>query len=261
MVNHARTLLLNVSGSAAVDPDLPGEEYVPPAFVALDWPAAMLRVRAALFGNDPDRAMLNYRLRQLMTAAHASVYAGRLPLLDPRVTYWPSDDTSLYSHALFRGVVEQLSGADCPLRLLGSRATTAACRLLHEWHVQTADGATVTATRLSPGRAVEEATNTGEPLRLPGGLQYAVTPGTPAAWRVRMLARPADSLADVVEAVTRLSSDDLDLVLAAGEENAGFARLWNDEGAAATDRLAGLTLALAYQADAVYRTGRPLWTH
>lgn len=257
MVNHVRTLLLNLRGGVPAEPDLPGEEYVPPGYVPPSLPAELLRVRAALFGADPDRAMLNYRLHQLLTAAHASAYAHFLTALDPRVSYLPL--ASLRAHPLFAGSVEQTTGTARALRLLGEPGSTDGRRLLHEWLVTT-DGATVTTTRIQPGRQTTTAADAGVPLTLPGGGQYLLATGGAAGWRVRALARPAVDLAGLPLEIDRLAEDDLSRLFSAGAGHEAFGNLWSDEGAPTPERLTGVVLALAYQTDAVWRTGRPLWT-
>ena len=65
MFNHIRTLLLNLPPVVAAS-GFPGEEIVPDTFQSLTLPGYLQTARAALFGTNPDRAMLNYRLRQFL---------------------------------------------------------------------------------------------------------------------------------------------------------------------------------------------------
>lgn len=85
MVNHLRTLLLNVSGDR--DYNVIGEEYVPRDFRAVRLSAAQQFVRERLFGAQPTRFTLNYRLRQLLTLLHSTDLAPFATDLDPRLTY------------------------------------------------------------------------------------------------------------------------------------------------------------------------------
>lgn len=84
MINHIRTLLLN---RTADDSTEIGDEYVPSSFRAKELTPRLAAIRATIFGATPDRLMLNYRLYQLMAAAHESSLAGMLTLADPRITY------------------------------------------------------------------------------------------------------------------------------------------------------------------------------
>ena len=80
MFNHARTLLMNLSGDAGdlYISDYPGDEMIPADYRAVALPTYLQVVRSRLFGVTPDRAMLNYRVAQGNGAAVA--YLGfRLP--------------------------------------------------------------------------------------------------------------------------------------------------------------------------------------
>lgn len=83
MFNHYRTLLANLA------PDAVGlaEEKIPAGFAPVRLPDAVTGFRRVVFGATPDRAMVNYRCRQLMAAVHASPLAEWVTKLDPRVAY------------------------------------------------------------------------------------------------------------------------------------------------------------------------------
>jgi len=91
MINHARTLLLNLSGVAAnrlVD----GYEYVPTTFKQITLPSGLNVIRGVLFGQQPDQRFLNLRARELLSYVHAiDGLAGYVKALDPRITYWPDN--------------------------------------------------------------------------------------------------------------------------------------------------------------------------
>src|SRR5581483_2043121 len=101
MTNHFRTLLLNLSGNIKPPGTYPGEEYVPPGFVAQWMPPNLQQVWNVLFGYSPDRAMVNYRLRQYMPLVHAAELEQYVLALDQRVTYWPLYDDSLFQLSTF----------------------------------------------------------------------------------------------------------------------------------------------------------------
>lgn len=96
MINHGRTLLLNVSGSN-YQPQYLGEEYIPPAFISLDMPSYLLTARRHIFGSRPERVFLNYRVRELLHTIHETELAEYLYALDPRVTYWPEPNPVFFN--------------------------------------------------------------------------------------------------------------------------------------------------------------------
>ena len=85
MINHARTLLLNRDGVG--HHGYVGEEYSPTEYHAVELPSFCHNVRLALFGQQPDWLMYNYRARELMQMLHATELAGFVTDLDSRVTY------------------------------------------------------------------------------------------------------------------------------------------------------------------------------
>ena len=95
MINHARTLLLNVSGASNQRQEL-GEEYIPANYAPLSLPSYLQRVRRILFGTAPDRYFLNFRVRELMAHLHQTELAEFVYALDPRVTYWPEPARPFY---------------------------------------------------------------------------------------------------------------------------------------------------------------------
>ena len=106
MFNHVRTLLLNRDADSAV---FPGEEAIPADFRPVTPPSYQQVLRAKLFGADPDKAMLNYRLRQYMTLLHATPLGHYVTDLDPRITYLPFG-TDLYAQGLFQPTIERVAG-------------------------------------------------------------------------------------------------------------------------------------------------------
>lgn len=86
MINHFRTLLLNVNGSVPMLNFL-AEEIVDPGFRALKLSTAITQVRRVLFGTEPDRHMLNIRARQLLALVHATPLIQHVTEFDERITY------------------------------------------------------------------------------------------------------------------------------------------------------------------------------
>ena len=85
MINHARTLLLNVE-PRTYNIDLLGEEFIP-EFSAITLPSYLERAHKILFGTDPDKVFLNFRAYELMSLIHRTELAEFAYALDPRVTY------------------------------------------------------------------------------------------------------------------------------------------------------------------------------
>ena len=79
MYNHARTLLMNLSGTDEVFPEYPGDELIPAEFQKLELTTAISALRSRLFGASPDRAMLNYRTNQYLQVRRA---CGRCHVVD-----------------------------------------------------------------------------------------------------------------------------------------------------------------------------------
>lgn len=108
MINHGRSLLLNVSGSR-YQPQYLGEEYIPPDFVSVSLPSYLQTARRILFGARPDRVFLNYRVRDLLHSIHETELAEYLYALDSRVTYWPEPDPVFFNQRKYARI-EQIAG-------------------------------------------------------------------------------------------------------------------------------------------------------
>jgi len=89
MINHYRTALLNIKGSNWPGLEYPGEELVDPLFSEKILPYHISTARRLIFGENPDRAYLNYRLKQITTLWHDSILNEAALDKDSRVTYWP----------------------------------------------------------------------------------------------------------------------------------------------------------------------------
>jgi len=88
MINHARTLLLNIFAQSA-DKQLAGYEYIPVEYRPFVLPQNLKTLRRILFGSQPDQRFLNLRARELMSYIHQTELAEYVYKLDRRVTYWP----------------------------------------------------------------------------------------------------------------------------------------------------------------------------
>lgn len=93
MINHARTLLMNLSPRRAdyVDGGYDGYEYISPTFKPVTLPPRLLTLRNLLFGTTPDSLFVGLRARELLSYIHQTELAEYVYALDPRVTYWPEE--------------------------------------------------------------------------------------------------------------------------------------------------------------------------
>jgi len=192
VLNHYRTLLLNLRP----DGEDVAEEKTPAAFTPVALPACVQAVRRVLFGAAPDRAMLNYRGRQLLRVVHATPLAEWVTKLDPRVAYALAG--GVVGAAAFVPVVTQVGGPAAALPVIGSPAAPDATGVMRlRYTVDVTSLATVTITRhTEPASAptVPFALTAGlsGPLELRGaGYAVRLTTDDPgSAWAVEVLLRP-----------------------------------------------------------------------
>lgn len=89
MINHIRTLLLNQSGSNSFGEDFPLEEYVPEGFRPAKMSGLCKNIWQTIFGKEPDRAYLNYRLFEIVRCLDTSDLSQHVTKFDSRITYDP----------------------------------------------------------------------------------------------------------------------------------------------------------------------------
>lgn len=255
MINHIRTLLLNVSGTNRLSYDSPGEQYVPPSFTARTLSIPLQRVRRCLFGNSPDRTMLNYRLQQFLALLHGNELEEFVLSPDPRVTYLPFTH-DLMDAVLHGAEVVQTAGTAKVFYVLGGYTPVESSgRLLQKWQVTVTDGTTVTVeTYDADGRTYTTTYSytvtdgLSSVLSLPGsGLSYRFESGTGSVWQVQVVSRPVVTMPQIVQnADSLLDASCYDALFSETEPYRTFKRLWetSDE---PPYRLSGLVLALAYR--------------
>lgn len=95
MINHARTLLLNIFAQSA-DKQLAAYEYIPVEYRPLVLPQSLTTLRRVIFGALPDQRFLNLRTRELIGYIHQTELAEYVYKLDNRVTYWPEPTTNSF---------------------------------------------------------------------------------------------------------------------------------------------------------------------
>jgi hypothetical protein len=263
MINHARTLLMNV-GSNKRQIGSPGEEYVP-SYRPKVLTSVLLAIRRILFGSDPDRLYLNYRLREYMTLLHSTELEEYILALDSRVTYYPTRD-DVFFPGTFVNTVTQVSGSSqLSLSLQGDPvANQQLGRASHTYRLAVVGSEQVKVNTLTTPLqedlvAVTVNNGLSSLIPLPGsGLTARIsTPDvlTTSVWLVEARVRPTRNMADVVTLLrTNLGATRLlELFGAAPEEPyKTFRNLWFDHPAAAY-QLGGLLLAVIYRTDAIQR--------
>lgn len=255
MINHIRTLLMNTPGNEAADAAFPGEEIVDPNYMPIVVPNDLQTIRNVLFDINPDRAMLNYRLRQYLTIIHTTEFDSYLTALDPRITYWPVNDSTMFHASSFGPTAVQVN---TPLKTLSFLNTFPplknASTLLQKWKLTVTDGSNLTIDNLTA-----PVKTTIVPYTLSSGVSNVIQlPNSPISirfengvgsiWFIQMLYRPLFELLDIITSLMKL-----DVVSNLSLFNGGsvepyktFANLWsnNEE---LLYRITGIILALAYR--------------
>ncbi len=210
MLNHARSLLANLEPLNSDDGAYLAEEIIDPTFVPLTaLPSSIAAVRQALYGSSPDREMINYRVRQIMTVLHAGPLVYWALALDPRVTYDTGEDPSLLDDSAFGAVVHQLSGSAAEPMIYGELfSPDSSGRVKREYLVDvvSSDLATVSDGVRNPGFTLSFDGDLTAPLPLAGsGLFVRLRSNQPgASWLITVKSRPTWQLGDIVEELALL---------------------------------------------------------
>lgn len=213
MINHFRTLLLNVDGSVPMTNFL-AEEIVDPEFKAVRLPTPLAQVRRVLFGSDPDRHMLNLRARQLLALVHATPLVEHVYAFDRRVTYGFKDDR-LVRPETWTPVVTRVAGFGT-VSVLGEpdRPDTLG-RVHHRYSLVVANPSTVTVEQLvKPFQKVDFdfTPNDRVPLAGSGCDARLSSDATGQEFTVDVFARPASDLSTVCDTLGRLGEPTLNYV-------------------------------------------------
>jgi hypothetical protein len=262
MINHVRTLLLNPA-SPGTSSSYIGDEFVPTGYAQLAIPSKFDRVRSIVFGIDADRAMLNYRLAEIMPMLHTTELEEFVLDLDPRVTYWPATKRGIFDEAFGVTVVPEHSTAGSYATIQELVQESVNGQLYEEWHVTVGAGNTFTIRRNSKPIS----TTTGS-FTLTGGLSEGISlqgsnllirlenPSNGDSYLVKSLKRPKHDLASVTEQLrTGMGAEtQAELFYRTSEPFKTFSNLWFDHEQLAY-RFGGLMLALAYRLDEL-RTGK-----
>lgn len=257
MINHARTLLMNVDGSAPF-PEYLAEEIVDPAYRALDLPTPLDQVRRVLFGADPDRHMRNYRCRQLLALAHATPLSPYLDRLDARRTY-AFASSAVVSPEPWEPKVTVVRGTGT-LGVLGDvEPPDATGRMYHSVLVSVdlpAVAAVERATRPFQKTLLDFAPSERLPLAGTGVDFRLASTETGQAYHVELLGRPRRDLGELADAATGLGEPVFNYLFGVtrAEPYRTFRELWFRKKELPL-RLSALTCALVYRSDEVRLRG------
>lgn len=263
MINHARTLLLNITGTTNAEPH--GWEYVPADYSALTLTSYLSSVRAVLFGRSPDSLFRNYRLRQYMTVLHSTELVEFVTNLDSRITYDPFADSELFDDVFNTtvSIVTDPGGTGLLPVLTGvARPDDRSGKSTSSWRVA-ASSDEVEIIRRTPSAftvTVECDTSSGlsAAIQLPGSdLYFKVPAGTSGmVWTIESRARPELDLGSIVAQLESIGEDVILELFGVGtplpttEPFKTFSNLWKSHDVMAY-KLGGLLLAYIYRMEQI----------
>lgn len=259
MFNHGRTLLMNVPGGSRTAPDFPGEELIPATYIPRELTRAINTLRQLFYGGRPDRLMLNYRTRQLLTLIHSVPELEKfLTDLDPRITYWPPTDDRMFDD-VFGETVNNFQGGPSVLSLVGTaEGPGASGQLQRQWRVEVISGTTVDIRQHQPILAQTTGSFTmsaglSSLIILPGsGFQFRFDSGAGigTAWLIDSNVRPTDDLGEIAaNAEIAGEATFIDVFgLGPAEPFKTFKNLWEQHDQLAW-KLGGLLLGVIYRTD------------
>lgn len=254
MTNHLYALLMNLDGTLPPDTATPGMELIDPSYRAVDYPGFIVTIRNVLFGPTPDRDMLAYRCRQLLSVVHATALDGFVSAMDPRLTYRLSDN-DLADDAGFIPVVTKLAGgSDARLDVIGNpEAPDTAGQVRIVFMLTTLTSTTVQVARQTTpiSKPVLDFT-VDTPVKLTGSGYYAKirTNEVGQSWLIETRNRPQRSLDDLLQSVSKVGEPVLDAVFGVTklEPFQTFRNIWNHNTDAPL-RLAALVVALGLRSE------------
>lgn len=260
MINHARTLLLNIKGSAKPAPSYPGEEYVPATFGGQILPADFNTVWGILFGVGSDRANINHRLKQYLTMIHCSELSPWIYNLDPRITYWPSHNSSLFDFSTYNVQIDQVIGSPTwSLAVNNNRSLIGTNQLFTQCQVAVASNTQITVTNLLAPFDSQTLNYTLNgsltvPIELNNGLTLTIGTGLLPfpTWVVSSFIKPT---VDLISVYTLLVTNEATPSVFAGLNDPVpmCSNIWNQNSGLIEYKLGALVLAFAYQLDSLLK--------
>ncbi len=226
-----------------------GEEYIPDDFIprALNRPLSL--VHSTLFGNNPDRLFMNYRMRQIMQLMHATPLTEDIVADDARLTYLPFK-SDLFDQA-FKLTVTRLAGPALQLHVTGEHVSNMSLGLSRQlWDVTVAEAATVVVTKRRGTPETREFPQ-GQPVPLIGSGLKVFLQSAPVGYQVQIesMARPELDVASVLSGTAAaLGEYGLGDIFPSmpPEPVATWYRIWNEHPASAM-KFTAMLLAIAYR--------------
>lgn len=257
MINHVRTLLMNVA-PADFSSAYVFEEIIAPDYTVRTLPSYLVDLRRIIFGETPDRTMLNYRTRQLLCLLANSELQQFVTDLDPRITY----DLSDIPTETFRPVVTPVNGTTAEAFLMEAPFDSSKTgQMLHEWSLYI-NGMSVEVTKTNPYTKVTlpvtYANSLSDPVPLvlsPLGLSMTDTE-QPNFWNVRYFALPSKDLGQILADIDIMGESALIELFGIGtplgetEPFKTFYNLWRTN-PFTPYRLGAVVLAMAYQTNRI----------
>ena len=249
MVNHARTLLMNVTAPIKQYTAYPGDAIIDPGFIEVKLPAELNTVRNILFGAAPDRIMRNYRCQQFLALIKASPLAEHLYRFDVREAI--NENTDFLNRDVFQPIVTQLSGAvDDRLIVNGfPAAPDSSGYTRHVYLVEIVTTSSIRIARQTPAPASTMITDFEVNGRIKlgnSGFFGRVTTDNPgASWLFEVINEPQKDLGVISNDLTRISETTTNALF--GVENTEPYKTYKNAWLMAPDlptRLSGFLLAL-----------------
>ena len=254
MINHGRTLLLNRDGSTRPDSLYYLEEYVDPAFRAVQLPAYLQEFYEILIGSGSDNAFANYRLRQYMLLLHSTEFQAYVYALDPRITYLTDRTVAADQDDVVCKPINALADS-ITFYFTGKPAINpSAIKMYSSWLVEA-----VTPTLV---RVTDQKGNTSDTLVTfsGGSTNQIAVPGQPdfwfkiaspslsagAEWLIETFTSPPGDLTDLMDSLTSYINRNGYQLFPNVEPFTTFSQLWNKYDVFAY-RMSGLLLAYIYQ--------------
>ena len=271
MINHGRVLLANHRASNGDFAAYIAEEFTPEDFVPVALPAYLRRIRATLFGTDPDRDCINYRCQQLLTILHQTPFAAYLTALDGRLTYATGRAAALVPTRAFGVTVTALDPDDYPASLVvisGQPAAPDGTGRLHQRFTIHITATVHLAYHVVQVHRTMPPPDTGDafsfhlvdglseelmPLTGSGYSFRLATDGAFADWQVDVFNRPQADVGTLV-ADALVLNEDVARLLAGPEPYKTFRNLWGQH--ELPGRVAGLVLGLIYRTNELWRATR-----
>jgi hypothetical protein len=254
MINHARTLLLNSNGFSRPGAGYFMEEYVNPAYAALELTPLLSQVWQPVFQGATDEAYKNWVLNLLMTVLHSTEFEAYIYELDPRVTYLnrPSQTAFETASAVQAVNAEAATGRGNVIGIPQDRSS----RIFWHWQLEIVSVAApfygVRATLFQPRQQLEQtiqfASGVSEPMSLPGQkevyFQFKDTMTLGAQWDAIIQTRPVVTLEKLQAAFEQVGS--LSALFGSTAPYQTFGDLWNKH-EYLNYRMSGYLLALIYR--------------